>query len=49
MESAPWLVSRLVGWLVSGSKFEEMALTIFLILCMMIGDHKRKRLAEPDF
>ena len=34
---------------VSNHSFSELAPTIFLISCMKLGVHKRKKVTEPDF
>ena len=39
----------LVGWLVGNTVFSEMALRIFLIFCMKLGDYKGRNVTEPDF
>ena len=39
----------LVGWLVGNAVFSEMALRIFLIFCMNLGDYKGRKVTEPDF
>ena len=38
-----------VGWLVGKAVFSEMALRIFLIFCMKLGDYKCRKVTEPDF
>ena len=43
-----WLVG-LFGWLVGNAVFSEMALRIFLILCMKLGNYKGRKVTEPDF
>ena len=40
-----WLVNWLVGWLVGNAVFSEMALTIFLIFCMKLGDYEGRKVA----
>ena len=34
---------------VSDAKLEKLALRIFLISCMKLGDHKGRKVTEPDF
>ena len=38
-----------IGWLVGGVIFSEMALRIFLIFCMKLGDNKGRKVTELDF
>ena len=37
------------NWLVGNAVFSEMALRIFLIFCMKLGDYKGRKVTEPDF
>ena len=39
----------LVGWLVGNAVFSEIALRIFLMFCMKLGDCKGRKVTEPDF
>ena len=39
----------LVGWLVGNAVFSKVALRIFLIFCMTLGDYKGRKVTEPDF
>ena len=39
----------LFGWLVGNVVFSEMALRIFLIFCMKLGDYKDRKVTEMDF
>ena len=39
----------MVGWLIGNAVFSEMALRIFLIFCMKLGDSKSRKVIEPDF
>ena len=39
----------IIGWLFRNAVFLEMALRIFLIFCMMLGDYKDRKVTEPDF
>ena len=39
----------LVGWLVGNALFSEMALRIFLIFYMKLGDYKGRKVTEPNF
>ena len=36
-------------WLVGNAVFSELALRIFLIFCMKLGDYKGRKVTEPDF
>ena len=38
----------LVGWLVGNAVFSEMALRIFLIFCVKLGNYKGRKATEPD-
>ena len=37
------------NWCVGNAVFLETALTIFLILCINLGDYKYRKVTEPDF
>ena len=37
------------NWLVGNAVFLEMALRIFLIFCIKLGDYKGRKVAEPYF
>ena len=37
------------NWLVGNAVFSELALRIFLIFCMKLGDYKGRKVTEPDF
>ena len=39
----------MVGWLVGNIVFSEMALKIFLIFCMKLGNYKGRKFTELDF
>ena len=39
----------IIGWLVGNAVFSEMALWIFLVLCMKLGDYNGRKVTEPDF
>ena len=39
----------IIGWLVGNAVFSEIALRIFLIFCMKLGNYKGRKLTEPDF
>ena len=39
----------MVGWFVGNAVFSEMALTIFPIFCMKLGDYKDRKVTEPHF
>ena len=43
------IIGWLAGWLFRNAVFSEMALRIFLIFCMMLGDYKDRKVTEPDF
>ena len=36
-------------WLVGNAVFSETAQRIFLIFCMKLGDHKGRKITEPEF
>ena len=42
------LKSVMVGWLVGNAVFSEMAVRIFLIFCMTLGDYKGRKVTESD-
>ena len=37
------------NWLVGNAVFSEIALTIFFIFCMELGEYKRRKVLESDF
>ena len=37
------------NWLVGNAVFLEMALRIFLIFCIKLGDYKGRKVTEPYF
>ena len=39
----------IISWLVGNAVSSEIALRIFLIFCMKLGDYKGRKVAEPDF
>ena len=39
----------IIGWLAGNAVFSEMALWIFLVLCMKLGDYNGRKVTEPDF
>ena len=43
------IIGCLVGRLVGNAVFSETVLKIFLILCMTLGDYKRRKVIVPDF
>ena len=43
------IIGWLVGWLVGNTVFSEMALRIFLIFCMKLGDYKGRKVTKPNF
>ena len=42
------IIGWLVGWLVGNTVFWEIALRIFLIFCMKLGDYEGRKVTEPD-
>ena len=38
----------MVGWLVGNAVFSEMAIRIFVIFCMTLGDYKGRKVTESD-
>ena len=44
-----WLDGWLVAGLVVNAVFSEMAIKIFLIFCIKLGDYKGRKVTEPDF
>ena len=43
------IIGWLVCWLVGNADFLEMALRVFVIFCMKLGDYKGRKVIEPDF
>ena len=39
----------IIGWLIGNAVFSEMALRIYLVFCMKVGDCKGRKVTESDF
>ena len=39
----------IIGWLIGNAVFSEMALRIYLVFCMKVGDCKGRKVTESNF